>query len=101
MSVCTRGHHVRSHHQYTPNLTWLPARTQPSLFVYFFNIITSWLDPVTKEKVKLLGGPKHYTPVLAEHFDLGLLPKAMGGTARLRGAASFATKDDPALEIYI
>ena len=69
--------------------------------MFAFNIITSWLDPVTKDKVKLLGGPDHYGPILAEHFDLSLLPEAMGGAVRLRGAASFATEDDPALEIYI
>ena len=41
----------------------------PTIFAGSFKIISSWLDPKTREKVKLLGGPAAWRPKVAEMMD--------------------------------
>lgn len=61
----------------------------PWIFTATFNVIYSWLDERTQDKIKLLGPQSQYRPVLEKIMDITMLPKIAGGLAELSGPEGF------------
>eukprot|EP00298_Acanthocystis_sp_HF-20_P016359 c21458_g3_i1.p1 GENE.c21458_g3_i1~~c21458_g3_i1.p1 ORF type:complete len:293 (-),score=101.58 c21458_g3_i1:59-937(-) len=51
----------------------------PKALAIGWNIIKSWLNPVTQQKVNILRGPEEYLPVLKEIMDESVIPEEYGG----------------------
>ena len=54
----------------------------PAVVAFVWRIVSSWLDPVTREKVRILAAPEsNWRPVLNELIDDDNLPECFGGKA--------------------
>ena len=53
----------------------------PRVFTGAWSVIQKWVHPVTREKIKILGGPAQYAPALADiGVTLDQLPGDLGGS---------------------
>lgn len=64
----------------------------PRIFVSTFNVINSWLDRRTQDKIQLLGPIEDYRPKLEKAMPWSIIPKLAGGEADLPGSGSFMPK---------
>jgi len=53
----------------------------PRALVWTYRVITSWVDPVTSQKIQLLGGPSEWQHLLTQHVDASQLCSVYGGNA--------------------
>ena len=72
----------------------------PWLFNAFFKLISPFIDPVTRAKIVFVrGSPDQRAKVLAEHFDLADVEKALGGASAFQyDAADYLAEDKAAYE---
>ena len=72
---------IKGANAYYPETLWkLFIVNAPFIFRSVYSIISPFIHPVTKEKIKILGGPSKYLPeLLKEGVPKSAVPKFLGG----------------------
>ncbi|PWZ03370.1 putative SEC14-phosphatidylinositol/phosphatidylcholine transfer protein [Testicularia cyperi] len=75
-------------HYYPETMGKFYIINSPYIFTTVWSVIKGWLDPVTVEKIKILGGG--YQKELLEQIPAENLPKSLGGTCNCEGGCSLS-----------
>lgn len=66
---------------YPERLGTLIVINAPTMLSFAWKIIQGFLDPVTKDKIKIISSRAEWVPVLQDIIDVDQIPTAYGGTA--------------------
>eukprot|EP00924_Labyrinthula_sp_SR-Ha-C_P014617 snap_masked-scaffold_34-processed-gene-3.29-mRNA-1 protein AED:1.00 eAED:1.00 QI:0/-1/0/0/-1/1/1/0/713 len=69
-----------------PDVLWsMYIINAPSVFKFVWRVVMPWVDPAIRPKIKILGGPSHFLPIMQENgLSLENIPKACGGNCDMQ-----------------
>jgi hypothetical protein len=77
-----KGMAVTDSDHYPERLGTMVIINAPTMLSFAWRIIQGFLDPVTKDKIRILSDPADWQPVLQQYIDRDQIPQQYGGTAR-------------------
>ena len=77
-----KGIAIADQNHFPERLRCVVVVNAPAVIAFVWRVVSSWLDPVTRDKVRILAAPEsNWRPVLNELIDDDNLPECFGGKA--------------------